>query len=444
MTARSTRATNREHLGVAMTTTEAQIHAADEIEPVHSPAQSPAQQRGKGSNRGRKKQSNANKRVTVSDLSQTVSAMQQSADRQEARVERVEGRMDGMDAKLDFIVSALGKDNSSKQPVNNISVSQSPARSVQVMDGRTPSISQATPRNYGPQHDSAPVLDPLCPLPAPAVLVAEQNAEGGLDRMMSRQNFKPSENKGKRVSYGESGMPKPYMFLEREGLQTNRQKLDVRCSITSEEYMYCVLALLHEKDSSQPDDREHILAHVFAVATDILTRPWPAVRRWTQSVWDSVEKGRCRWNDYRFIQDERVRLSYMSAPPMAGPGSSTGPRSGPSAPGSEVKIVVCPDFNSPHGCSFSSSHDDGKIRYAHACAHCNALGRRSAHSFQRCRTRIEAQAFGAGQQAQPAPQHENRNWNQPQARATTGQGAGFGYNNRQSHSYNQSQAKNGY
>lgn len=424
-----------------MVTTQAEIHEADEIEPAPSPAQSPAQGRGKKSNRGRRKQSTATKREMVSDLSITVGAMQQSADRQEARVERVEGRMDSMDAKLDFIVSALGKDNTDKQPVNNTHVSQSPARSVQAVDRPAQATPHATPRNQGRQAAGAPALQPLCPLPAPAVLVAEQNAEGGLDRLMSRQNFKPSENKGKRVSYGENGMPKPYMFLEREGLQTNRQKLDVRCSMTSDEYMYCVLALLHDNDSSQPEDRDHILAHVFAVATDIITRPWPAVRRWTQSVW---EKGRCKWGDYRFIQDERVRLSYMSAPPMAGAGGAAGPRSNPPAASSEIKSVVCPDFNSPHSCSFSSSHDDGSIRYTHACAHCNALGRRSAHSFQRCRTRIEAQGYGHGQQQQPTNQHDNRTWNQPQARAHGGQGAGFGYGNRQSHSYHQGQAKNGY
>lgn len=317
MSTRATRAANREQGRVAMVTTHSQVHMADEIEPADpptpqpSPARSPARTSNRKATKAKKQQpkTNNSKRVTVSDLSQTVYNMQESADRQEARVERVEGRMDGMDAKLDFIVSALAKDKSDSNVSNDVSASRSVQHTPSNSDRRAQGAQQtmqAPQRDTRPASVSTPVLAPLCPLPAPAALVAEENRDGALDSLMSRQNFKPSVNKGKRVSYRESGMPKPYMFLEREGLQNNRQKLDVRCSITSDEFMFCALALLNEKDSYQPEDRDDILAHLLAVATDILIRPWPAVRRWTQYVWDSVEKGRCRWSDHRFIQDAPI------------------------------------------------------------------------------------------------------------------------------------------
>lgn len=453
MSARSTRARKRAEPGVAMVTTHADIHVADDVEegtqsPATTPRQSPRRTpppapKGNASKKKKPSPKPKVKRITVSDLSETVYAMQESAERQEGRVERVEGRMDGMDAKLDFIVSALGKDKSNTKSANDIHVSHT--EEVTPPRRQTQSRSAASTGHSIEHGDrvaapAAPVLAPLCPLPAPATLVAEQNKEGALDLLMSRQNFKPSANAGKRVSYGESGMPKPYMFLEREGLQTNRQRLDLRCAMTSDEYIYCVLALLHEKDSCQHEDRDDILAHLFAVVTDILNRPWPAVRRWTQYVWDSVERGRCKWSDYRFIQDARVRLSYMTGPAPVGGGSSIGVRGGASATGNECKSVVCPDYNAPQGCMFSSSHDDGNIRYTHACAHCNALGRRSAHSFQRCRTRLDAQ-MGGGSYPQNQSTSDSRQWNHQPSRTPAGQGSAHHYNNSR---HGQGHAKNGY
>lgn len=75
-----------------MVTTQAEVHAGDEIESVHSssPPHSPEVPPAKTTKRkaSKKQQPGGNKRVTVSELSQTVLGMQQSADRQEARVER--------------------------------------------------------------------------------------------------------------------------------------------------------------------------------------------------------------------------------------------------------------------------------------------------------------------------------------------------------------------
>lgn len=340
-------------------------------------------------------------------------------------------------------MNALGRDKANTPSRNNVSVSRSPPpQQGQASAGRPP-VQRPTPLAPASQHGhpeaSPSEFQPVQPLPPPAVLVAQQNKDGSLDRLMSAQNFQPSDNNGKQIGYGENGMYKPYMFLEREGLQVNRQKLDVRCSMTSDEYMYCALALLHEKDTCDPRDRDDILAHIFAVATDILTRPWPAVRRWTQYVWDAVEKGRCKWGDYRYIQDARVRLCYMTAPGPVGASGNIGPRTGAPTPATEVKTVVCPEFNGPQGCVFSSDHDDGNIRYSHACAYCSALGRRSAHSFQRCRTRIDAITH-----ANPGQTSDTRAWHQAQDRPSAGHGTSSGHGSRQPQGYPHAHSKNGY
>lgn len=112
------------------------------------------------------------------------------------------------------------------------------------------------------------------------------------------------------------------MYLDREGIQTERQKLDVRASMSYHEYVCCLLSLLHDAKSHDSADRDHILSHFHAVATDAILRPWPNVRRWTQQVWDHIEKGRCKWSNETFIQNERVRLCYMDMPQQSNASAS--------------------------------------------------------------------------------------------------------------------------
>lgn len=145
-----------------------------------------------------------------------------------------------------------------------------------------------------------------------------------------------------------------------------------------------------------------MLKHLGAVITDSMARPWVNVRWWTQGIWDAIERGKCRWNSHYFIQEERVRMSYGTLPQSTPvePVASVNPV--PNRSAGDLPALLCRDFNSPQGCVFSGTHETLNVKHIHACAYCDSLGRRSAHSFQRCRAR---QDIGGG-----PSHHDNRAW----------------------------------
>lgn len=146
-----------------------------------------------------------------------------------------------------------------------------------------------------------------------------------------------------------------------------------------------------------------MLKYLGAVITDGMVRPWANVRRWTQGIWDTIERGKCKWNSYYFIQEQRVRVSYSTLQQV--------PAVAPSGIGAHIQqshegaALLCRDFNGPQGCSFSGTHESANVKYVHACAFCDSLGRRSAHSFQRCRARQDSH-HGCHQGHQ-----DSRGWN---------------------------------
>lgn len=191
------------------------------------------------------------------------------------------------------------------------------------------------------------------------------------------------------------------MYLEREGLQTVKQRLDVRNSITSGEYIHASLSLLRDTDAYDLLHRDFIFNHIHDVSADILIRPWPAVRRWTQYIWDSIAKGKCKWSDDRYIQDARFRLAYTSGPTPST--SNYGSNNTRNSGNSDMKSSLCRDFNGPQGCRFQYSHDDGNVKYLHACYYCDSIGRKSSHSFQKCRTRNDHSHTASHSAATPWP-----------------------------------------
>lgn len=136
------------------------------------------------------------------------------------------------------------------------------------------------------------------------------------------------------------------MYLARAGIETIKQKLDIRQTITPLEYLSASLKLLHDSSAYRPADKDYILHHLLAVSVDALVRPWAAVRTWTQTIWDSFEEGWCKWEDTRYIQDERIRISYTGGAPGS---SEAGPqRMQPVS--SVLPSFPCKDFNGLSGC----------------------------------------------------------------------------------------------
>lgn len=267
----------------------------------------------------------------------------------------------------------------------------------------------------------------LLGLPPPAELRREENHAGQVDNMVAQEDYRQPTGNGKaQNNNSETVFYKPYMFLDRENLETVKGRLDAQKSMTAMEYMSATLSLLDDPSAYDNRDKVNILKHLLAVSIDARFRPWPGVRQWTQLMWDNVERGRCTWGDFGFIQNERVRISYMSSTPSAHANPNTLQSKVPVAPSQEFSNVVCRDFNNPGGCKFNHTHDVGPIKYLHICSHCDSLGRKSQHSFQKCRTRSDTSGGGSSVTNQPDYRQWNYNNRQPN---------GQGYN--QSAPYNQ-------
>lgn len=178
--------------------------------------------------------------LTVDRISQSVEVLQNNAQASDGKVDRLDRRMttvttdmSEMKTNIQFIVSAISRDGppTTAGPLPR----QDEVQLVhEVIDISTP----AFPESRSNRHE-------VRQLPPPAALVASENRNGEVDRAMQQHEFRPNRAYGKRLECGEYGMPRPYMFTERDGLQTTKQKLDLRNSLTfiSRPHWLCYMTL---------------------------------------------------------------------------------------------------------------------------------------------------------------------------------------------------------
>lgn len=263
------------------------------------------------------------KRPTVCELSETVSALSDSIsvlDRNAAKhgdtlgrvvnlekeVRKVNATIQGLDSKLDLLVNNVVRDSANDFCANtndNNSSSQNLNGDVQVVSPPTHARQRRStqPRPYGRTLGAPP----------PARLRDIEDWDGSIQEMIEAEQYPQASGHGKPIY--EPGSRKPYMYIVRDGAETERQKLELRNTITSIEYIDATLQLIQDKGACNKADIPHILKHLSCVTTDIMARPWVSVRKWSQHIWDAVEKKKCSWKDYLFIQDERIRLSFTSS-----------------------------------------------------------------------------------------------------------------------------------
>lgn len=177
-------------------------------------------------------------------------------------------------------------------------------------------------------------------------------------------------------------MAKPYMYLYREGVSSMKQKLDARQSLSLNEYIDGLLALLADKRAYNKDDYSDIMHHMSRVVRDALERPWHAVRRWTQFVWDSVESGVFSWADRDLIQEERVRLCMTAVYSNVKQITSDNTRH------SQSTHVICRAYNKRMGCQHRESHGNAHVWESHACSYCDSIGKTCFHSVRECERRL--------------------------------------------------------
>lgn len=318
--------------------------------------------------------------------SQAIKTLQRNADKNSGRIQAVEvglrtvnSSIEGLDQKFDNKLDAMMSllQNALPQARDGLE-----AQGSDVARADSPPVQPSRATLNRQAH--TPVVH-ASGLPPPTQLRQQENVDGELDRLFSREEYRTNPATGKNHLYSEGQIVKPYMYVEREGIETIKQKLDIRQSITPLEYLSASLRLLHDPSAHRACDRDYILRHLLAVSIDAVTRLWAGVRRWTQTVWDSVEKGWCTWDDTAFIQEERVRISYTGgAPSTAGQPVTQNRNAGTS---NNIPSFPCRDFNGLSGCKHPGSHEDNGIRHTHSCAYCDSMGRRSNHSIQRCRSK---------------------------------------------------------
>ena len=164
-------------------------------------------------------------------------------------------------------------------------------------------------------------------------------------------------------------IPKPYMFVEKSDLSCARKKLEYRQNITAHEYLFAYVAMLCDGRAKDPAVLLQQLHHLRDVAHDIARFQWPAVRAWTQGVFDSVEKGNYTWDDTQSIQNERfLALRAVNVPN--------------STQHDEGVETICLEFNSRncrHG-GPKRDHSQAGATFVHCCLYCYA----SSRDRQRC------------------------------------------------------------
>ena len=81
---------------------------------------------------------------------------------------------------------------------------------------------------------------------------------------------------------------RPYMFLERVVLEEVKKR-DSYDRLSKEEYFCGMAAMIREK--SDPSVMVyHLIKHMAMVAEDALEHSWESVRKWSNMVFDKVEK----------------------------------------------------------------------------------------------------------------------------------------------------------
>ena len=181
-------------------------------------------------------------------------------------------------------------------------------------------------------------------------------------------------------------IPKPYMFLEKTGLTCAKKKLDYRPSMTASEYTHAFVSLLCDGRARNPSTLNQQLRHLKDVVHDSVQFSWPAVRAWSQSVFDAIEKGAFTWNDTQMIQNERFLVLRMAAIDNRMTDTHEG------------KETICLDYNSRscrHG-GAKRDHTEAGIRFIHCCLYCYASSRdkeRCDHGLVDCKRKEKHNSY---------------------------------------------------
>ena len=243
-------------------------------------------------------------------------------DRQERRLQLLESAVMGMTEKFDNILSSFN-------PVNSrVNIDSHQAHGGGGTERGIPTYGQlpAQPahHNGGPSqqpshghHLHQPTYHASRPVPVNPR--APPYADFVADQLRHEEFVLPRHEDGKAMYpdlYLQKLNPKPYMYLDRPGVETVKKKLELRNTMTYSEYMVAVIKLIRDPRHDQNEiPRDTLLEHVQQIVEDSTSRDWSTVRRWSQATFDAVERGDYSWQDRQHIQIQRIHHALLATRP---------------------------------------------------------------------------------------------------------------------------------
>ena len=319
--------------------------------------------------------SKADKSANRSDTSLRVSVLEDD-------VKDIKGQVGTIHQKLDLILET----NISRDISKDHSTPRKPPPAPHAGPAINPT--QAQP-SAGPFHRDDPHRCPTA-----ADLFRLPGASNFVNHQLMKEAYQPQATDGKAMfinnPFQKQLLAKPYMYLERTGCTTLRQKLDARHSMTTLEYIDALTTLIKRKDIYPSESFPFMMDHLSDVTKDAKQRNWAGVLTWSQFVFDSIERDDFSWGDWHKVQ--QARNMYCFAPAMA-PGRSSAPGSQPYQGNYNARPTqsqstqgvsfseLCTAYNSQNGCS-QRSHHAGSYHY---CSYCyDKADKICTHPVSRC------------------------------------------------------------
>lgn len=371
----------------------------------------------------------------VNEIEMNVSGLKTDVTSVKADISTLKTDVSSIGDKMDALIQAMNRfDTNNRGPVSPPDSDR--AESLNARQPPETPMQQATPVNQPqvPSHpptQNAQVLQQTTPYRQNNYNNPQSTYRPGVNNQpqhshqLTPNTFIQREMERDRFAYPEAGkvssinevtnnrvITKPYMFLYRDGISTMKQKLDVRHTMTASEYTDAILTLLSDQRAYDPKDFHDIFHHLRKVTRDTLERPWPAVRRWTQYIWDSVEDGSIAWSDADVIQEERVRMCLTSHHAQISYAQNNTYQI-PARRNQGLQELACRAFNTRNGCHHRESHVEGSVYLLHICTYCDSVGKACYHSVRDCERRVtHSRNDNAYHQARGRPQNHSNQFQQ--------------------------------
>lgn len=226
-----------------------------------------------------------------------------------------------------------------------------------------------------------------------------------IDHYLRQEEFHCRHSEGKAAMFTSMRkgkmITKPYMFSDRDGCSSLKQKFDIRGQLGALEYIECTIKLALDKSACKPEDKDNILRHLINVVHDHQSKKWPEVRQWSHALWDAIEKKDITWGNKQACQNHRFETYMSSKKEQGGTGATSNGQGDSSAQG-----VVCRDYNSERGCRYRQPHSHNGTNFLHLCNLCWKKGFRKNHTYMTCEYRQRDQ-----HEVPRPPQSQNNNNN---------------------------------